>query len=133
MAEIEKVIPLPRGWERILFVDDEPFIVDIGKGMSEHLGYTVVTRTSSIEALEAFKALPDKFDLVITDMTMPKMTGDELAKELMRIKPNIPIIIYTGFSEKITEEKTRAMGIRRLIMKPIVQREMAKAIREALD
>jgi len=133
VAETEKMIPLPRGREPILFVDDEPFIVDIGKGMLEHLGYTVVTRTSSTEALEAFKAQPDKFNLVITDMTMPKMTGDELAKELMRIKPNIPIIICTGFSEKITEEKARAMGIRRLIMKPIVQREMAKAIREALD
>ncbi len=133
VAKPEKITPLPMGKEQILFVDDEPFIVDIGKGMLEHLGYTVVTRTSSIEALEAFKAQPNKFDLVITDMTMPKMTGDELAKELMRIKPNSPIIICTGFSEKITEEKARAMGIRRLIMKPIVQREMAKAIREALD
>jgi PAS domain S-box-containing protein len=96
VAETEKMIPLPRGRERILFVDDEPFIVEIGKGMLEHLGYQVTTRTSSIEALEAFRAQPAKFDLVITDMTMPKMTGDKLAKELMRIMPNLPIILCTG-------------------------------------
>jgi len=132
VAETEEMMPIPMGKERILFVDDEPAIVDIGKGMLEHLGYTVVTRTSSIEALEAFKAMPDKFDLVITDMTMPKMTGDELAKELMKIRTDIPIIVCTGFSERINEEKAKAMGIRAFVMKPIVQREMAKAIREAM-
>jgi len=133
VVEPEEIIPLPTGKERILFIDDEPFIVDIGKGMLEHLGYTVVTRTSPIEALEAFKAQPDKFDLVITDMTMPKMTGDELAKELMAIRPDIPIILCTGFSELINEEKAKAMGIRAFVMKPVVQREMANAVRKALD
>ncbi len=132
-AEIEEMGPIPTGNEQILLVDDEPAIVDIGKGMLENLGYTVETRTSPIEALEAFKAKPDKFDLVITDMTMPKMTGDELAKKLMGIRPDIPIILCTGFSERINEEKAKAMGIRKLVMKPIVQREMANAVRKALD
>jgi len=101
--------------------------------MLESLGYTVVTRTSSIEALELFRAQPDKFDLVITDMTIPNMTGDELAKELMGIRPDLPIILCTGFSELINEHKAKAMGIRAFVMKPIVQREMAKAVRKALD
>jgi signal transduction histidine kinase len=133
VAETEEVGALPRGNERILFVDDEPAIVDIGKGMLAHLGYRVETRTSSIEALEAFRAQPEKFDLVITDMTMPNMTGDELARELMVIRSDLPIIICTGFSGKISEEKAKAMGIRKLVMKPIVMSEMAKAVREALD
>ena len=133
VAETEEVGALPRGNERILFVDDEPAIVDIGKGMLGHLGYRVETRTSSIEALEAFRAQPEKFDLVITDMTMPNMTGDELARELMVIRSDLPIIICTGFSGKISEEKAKAMGIRKLVMKPIVMSEMAKAVREALD
>ena len=133
VVEPEEIVPLPIGKERILFVDDEPAIVDIGKGMLENLGYTVATRTSPIEALEAFKAQPGKFDLVITDMTMPKMTGDELAKELMRIRPDLPILLCTGFSELINERKSKAMGIRAFVMKPVVQREMAEAVREALD
>jgi len=101
--------------------------------MLESLGYKVEVRTSPIEALEAFKAQPDKFDLVITDMTMPNMTGDELAKELMSIRPDIPIILCTGFSERINKEKAKEMGIQKLIMKPIVQRELAEAVRKALD
>ena len=133
VAETEEMGPIPTGNERILFVDDEPAIVDIGKGMLEHLGYKVEVRTSPIEALEAFKAKPDKFDIVITDMTMPQMTGDELAKGLMAIRPDIPIILCTGFSERINEEKAKAMEIRRLVMKPIIQRELAEAVRKALD
>ena len=101
--------------------------------MLEHLGYKVEVRTSPIEALAAFKALSDKFDLIISDMTMPKMTGDELAKELMAIRPDIPIILCTGFSEHINEEKAKAIGIRKLVMKPFIMREMAEAIRQVLD
>jgi len=121
------------GKERILFIDDEPAIVDIAKGMLEHLGYKVQVRTSPIEALAAFKALSDKFDLIISDMTMPKMTGDELAKEFMAIRPDIPIILCTGFSEHINEEKAKAIGIRKFVMKPFVMREMAEAIRQVLE
>jgi len=124
---------IPTGKEQILFIDDEPAIVDIGKGMLEHLGYKVEVRTSPIEALAAFKALSDKFDLIISDMTMPKMTGDELAKELMAIRPDIPIILCTGFSEHINEEKAKAIGIRKFVMKPFIMREMAEAIRQVLD
>jgi PAS domain S-box-containing protein len=124
---------IPTGKEHILFIDDEPAIADIAKGMLEHLGYKVEVRTSPIEALAAFKVLSDKFDLIISDMTMPKMTGDVLAKELMAIRPGIPIILCTGFSEHINEEKAKAIGIRKLVMKPFIMREMAEAIRQALD
>ena len=128
----EGVLP-PEGTERILFVDDEQAMIEMGRRTLEHLGYEVVTSTSGIEALEAFRAQPDKFALVITDMTMPKMTGDEFATELMRIRPEIPIILCTGFSERITEEKAKRMGIRKFIMKPLVMRELAEAVREVLD
>jgi len=124
---------IPTGKENILFIDDEPAILDIGKGMLEHLGYKVEVRTSPIEALAAFTALSDKFDLIISDMTMPKMTGDELAKELMAIRPDIPIILCTGFSEHINEEQAKAIGIRKFVMKPFIMREMAEAIRQVLD
>jgi len=124
---------IPTGKEHILFIDDEPAILDIGKGMLERLGYKVEVRTSPIEALAAFKALSDKFDLIISDMTMPKMTGDELAKELMAIRPDIPIILCTGFSEHINEEQAKAIGIRKLVMKPFIMREMAEAVRQVLD
>ena len=124
---------IPTGKEYILLIDDEPAIVDIAKGMLEHLGYKVEARTSPIEALAAFKVLSGKFDLIISDMTMPKMTGDELARELMAIRPDIPIILCTGFSEHITEEKAKAIGIRKFVMKPFIMREMAEAIRQVLD
>ena len=124
---------IQKGKEHILFIDDEPAIVDIGKGMLEHLGYTVQVRTSPIEALSAFRALSDKFDLIISDMTMPKMTGDELAKELMAIRPDIPIILCTGFSEHMNEEKAKAIGVRKFVMKPFIMREMAEAVRQVLD
>ena len=125
--------PPPTGHERILFIDDEEDLVDIGQQMLGRLGYEVVTRTSSIEALELFRAKPDHFDLVLTDMTMPGLTGDSLAKELMKIRPDIPIILCTGFSEKITEQKAKDMGIRAYAMKPFVMRNMAKTIRKVLD
>ena len=124
---------LPTGTERILFVDDEPDIVDVGKRMLEKLGYEVTTRTSSIEALELFRQKPDHFKLIITDMTMPKMTGIELAEELINIRPNIPIIICTGFSEKITKENAKDKGIRAYIMKPLLKIELAKVVRQVLD
>ena len=114
-------------------MDDEEGIVEIGREILEYLGYEVVARTSSIEALELFRGQAERFDLVITDMTMPNMTGDKLAQELLKIRPDIPIILCTGFSEHITEEKAKAMGIQELAMKPIVMKELAKAMRRALD
>ncbi|MDP3028951.1 MAG: PAS domain S-box protein, partial [Deltaproteobacteria bacterium] len=131
--EAEAAASVPTGSERILFVDDEKVLVEMVKQMLESLGYRVVDRTSSIEALEAFRAQPDQFDLVITDQTMPNMTGETLARELLRIRPDIPIILCTGYSELITEEKAKAMGIRELLMKPVVRAEMARIIRHVLD
>jgi len=125
--------PLPTGNERILFVDDEEVIVDIGEKTLGPLGYDVVTKTSSVEALELFRADPDRFDLVITDMTMPKMTGDKFAQELMKVRPDIPIILCTGFSPKISKEKAKEIGIKAFAMKPLVRRDMANIVRKVLD
>jgi DNA-binding NtrC family response regulator len=126
--------PLPLGGhERVLFVDDEKAIVEIAQGIIERLGYEVEVRTSSIEAREMFRANPDRFDLVITDMTMPNMTGDKLAQEILSLRPEMPIILCTGFSEYISEERAQALGIREFVMKPLVMRDLATVIRRALD
>jgi len=129
----EHKIELLRGTERLLFVDDEKGAVDAIQPMLENLGYKVTARTSSIEALEVFRHKAYEFDLVITDMTMPNMTGKELAGELMSIRSDIPVILCTGFSEQIDEHKAQEMGISAFVMKPIVMREMAQTIRELLD
>ena len=131
--EIDIDAPISTGNERILFIDDELALVDIGKQMLEHFGYEVTSRTSSIEALELFRTKPDQFDLVITDMTMPNMTGDKLAKELMKIRSDIPIILCTGFSERVSEEKVKGMGIKDFAMKPVVIQDLAKTVRKVLD
>ncbi len=133
--EIEPVeaVAATQGNERILLVDDEKQIIDIEQQILERLGYKVTPKTDSEEALEEFAALPEKYDLVITDMTMPKMTGDQLARKLMDIKPDIPVILCTGFNETITEEKALAMGIDSFIMKPIVKDQLANTIRAVLD
>ena len=133
IPKAEVSAPLRTGNERILFVDDEKALVDMVIQMLERLGYKVIARTSSIDALEVFRAQPDKFDLVITDQTMPNMTGAELSKELMRIRPDIPIILCTGYSELITEDKAKSMGIREFVMKPLVARDLAQTIRKVLD
>jgi CheY-like chemotaxis protein len=125
--------PAPKGKERILLVDDEEQIVLMVRQMLEGLGYHVTARTSSVEALGAFRAKPEKFDLVITDQTMPNMTGAELAQKLMGIRADIPIILCTGFSEVITEDKSKAIGIREYVMKPVIRSEIAKTIRRVLD
>jgi len=136
----QKIVPedmlaeaLPTGSERILFIDDEKPLVDLGKGMLESLGYSVTIKTNSLEAMEAFRAEPDAFDLIITDVTMPAMTDIELAKELMAIRPDIPIILCTGFSELINEKQAKEMGIQEFVMKPFVIRKHAKTIRKVLE
>ena len=121
------------GSERILLIDDEEQILDIERRILERLGYTVTSITDSETALEEFNARPDAFDLVITDMTMPKITGDRLARHLMDIKPQIPVILCTGFNEAITEEKALSMGIDKFVMKPIVKDELAATVRTVLD
>lgn len=125
--------PLPTGSERVLFVDDEKPLADIGKEMLGRYGYRVTSRTSSVEALELFKAKPDHFDLLITDMTMPNMSGLELTREIININPNMPVILCTGFSEKITEKSAKAVGIKAFLMKPVAIDDLTRAVRKVLE
>jgi len=125
--------PLPTGNERILFVDDEQVIVYIGEKTLGQLGYDVVTKANGVDALELFRADPDRFDLVITDMTMPRMTGDQFARELIKLRPDIPIILCTGFNPKISKEQAGKIGIKAFVMKPLVRRDMANIVRKVLD
>lgn len=123
------------GSERILFVDDEPMIAALGKEMLERLGYRVVCTTSSIDALEIFRnqSLDAPFDLVITDLTMPDMTGVELAGEILRLQPEIPVVLCSGFGEAVTQEQAQRMGIRAYIMKPLAWEQLAELVRKVLD
>jgi PAS domain S-box-containing protein len=125
--------PLPTGDERILFIDDEEAITEIGAHVFESLGYAVTTEKSSVDALALFNSKPDDFDLVITDMTMPEMTGDKLAHEMLQTRPDIPIIICTGYSAQMTQEKAQDIGIRAFVMKPILKGEISRTIRNVLD
>ena len=125
--------PAAKGTERILLIDDEEVVGNMGKQMLESLGYEVTTRTDGLEALELFKCHPDRFDLVITDMTMPKVTGEDLAAKLMEVRPDIPVILCTGFSAKINKQRAMALGIRAFVYKPVLRRQMATAIRQVLD
>jgi PAS domain S-box-containing protein len=131
--EREDSSPIVGGREHILFVDDEANLVELGMELLTSLGYDVTGRTSSLEALELFRAKPDRFNLVITDMTMPNMTGVDLAREMMFIRPDLPIILCTGFSELISMEKATSIGIRRFITKPLLIKSLAMAIREVID
>jgi CheY-like chemotaxis protein len=124
---------LQSGRERILFVDDEPPLVEIGRDMLQHLGYEVVTFSNSLDALNAFRAQPDHFDLVITDMTMPQMTGERLAQTLIEIRPDLPVILCTGYSERITEERAGSLGIKAFLLKPLSAHDLAKKVRDTLD
>jgi PAS domain S-box-containing protein len=126
----EKLSP---GNESILFVDDEESLADLGRLRLEKMGYRVTAVTRPAEALELFCANPDQFDLVITDMTMPQMTGDRLAKEILKIRYDMPIIICTGFHEKMTEEKSTEIGIKAFLLKPVSIKNLAKSVREVLD
>lgn len=132
-AEPESDEPIPTGNESILFIDDEPPLVEIGHDILKNLGYKIVTMTSSVEALNLFRATPHKFDLVITDMTMPDITGDKLAQKLIAVRNDIPIILCTGYSDLISEQKAKEMGICEFAMKPLASGELAKAIRKALN
>ncbi|MCJ7538650.1 MAG: response regulator, partial [Desulfobacterales bacterium] len=133
VVEAETVEKLPTGNERILFIDDEESMVYVGRNRLERLGYQVETKTSPVEALELFRANPDQFDLVITDMTMPQMTGDHLLEEVLKIRPDLPTIICSGFSEKIDEEKAKEIGIHQYIEKPFNRSDLAKLVRKVLD
>ncbi|MDA8125939.1 MAG: PAS domain S-box protein [Deltaproteobacteria bacterium] len=123
---------IPGGQGCILLVDDEELLASLGKEMLSFLGYEVTVRFSSLDALEAFRANPGRFDLVITDMTMPNMTGSELAKELLRIRPELPVIITSGFSERMNGEEAARIGVREFIMKPLSLARLARAVNGVL-
>ncbi len=133
MTEKEAIKQIPIGTEKILFVDDEDILADMGKDMLERLGYHVTVRKNSIDALETFQNQPDLFDLVITDQTMPGMTGVDLARRMLQIRPDIPIILCTGYSSIISEEKAKSIGIREFALKPLTKKDIAVLIRKALD
>ena len=121
------------GSERIIFVDDEESMVNLNRQRLERLGYDVKDTTNPEEALEWFKADPDQFDVIITDMTMPRMTGDRLAAEVLKIRQDMPVIICTGYSERMSAKKAEALGVRKYIEKPIDLRNLASSLREVLD
>jgi CheY-like chemotaxis protein len=124
---------LHTGSERILFVDDEKSLADLGREMLESLGYKVVAETNSLKALQTFRADPRGFALVITDMTMPNLRGDELAREVIAARPGMPVILCTGFSELINEKQARDMGICEFVMKPYSVADFAAIIRKVLS
>jgi signal transduction histidine kinase/ActR/RegA family two-component response regulator len=130
--EIPVEAPTRGRGERILLVDDEPLLARIGGATLERLGYRVSSYTDVREALEAFRADPDAFDLVITDQTMPQVTGETLARELLRLRPRLPIILCTGFSHTTTEDKARSLGIRALLMKPVSRQELCLTVQRLL-
>lgn len=125
--------PLPMGNECILLVDDEKTLIDLGQDLLQRLGYWVETRASSIDAIEAFRSNSRKYDLVISDMTMPKLTGDEMARQMKAIRPDIPIILCSGFSDRIHAQTMEAIGINALLMKPVVYADLAHTVRQTLD
>lgn len=124
---------IPTGTERILFVDDEEALVEVAESLLSSLGYKVSAFTGSLEALDFFKKNPGSIDLVVTDMTMPDLTGDLLAMEILKIRTDMPVIMYTGYSEYITEERARSLGIRKFILKPFEIEDLARSIRRELD
>ena len=125
--------PLPTGREHILFVDDEKSLSRLMSRVLADQGYTVTAMTGSNDALETFLAKPDEFDLLITDQAMPNMSGMELAQKIMKIRPDMPVILCTGFSNKVSERKIRELGIRELCCKPLTKKMLAKTIRKVLD
>ena len=121
------------GSEKILFVDDEESVVKLNHQLLERLGYQVQSTTKPLEALEWFKADPDQFDVIITDMTMPRLTGDRLAAEVLKIRPQMSVIICTGYSERMSTEKAEALGARKYLEKPIDLLNLASSLREVIE
>jgi CheY-like chemotaxis protein len=124
---------VPSGTERVLFVDDEELLAEMGRDMLEDLGYQMTVTTSSSEALALFRTDPGRFDLVITDVTMPEITGVELAREMRAVRADIPIIMCTGFSHLVDADAAKTAGVMAFTMKPLTKQEIAKTIRTVLD
>jgi CheY-like chemotaxis protein len=121
------------GKEHILFIDDEEMLAELGEAMLKRLGYHVTTRRNSLDALTTFQNQPDTFDLVITDQTMPGITGVDLARHILQIRPQMPIILCTGYSSQISEETAKAVGIKGFAFKPITKKDIGELIRTILD
>ncbi len=124
---------LPKGNETILFIDDEVGLTEIGRDLLERLGYNIVTKTDPVKALDLYRSDPSRFDLIITDMTMPHLTGDQLIKEILKIDSKMPVILCTGFSNKIDMEKAIKIGAQSYIEKPLDKNQLAYSVRKALD
>ncbi len=124
---------MPEGNGHILYVDDEKPIASLAQQILESLGYQVTVRFSSLDALDAYRSMPERFDLVITDMTMPNMTGASMAMEMLKIRPNLPIILTTGYSEIIDEDAARKIGVREFLMKPVSMPQLAQAVKQCLS
>ena len=121
------------GVERILLIDDEEPVIILMAQMLEKLGYHVTALKDSIEASEIFRSQPDKFDLIITDQSMPNLSGDQLATQIKDIRADIPIALCSGFSDTLTRERAKQSGIDYFIMKPVIKRELAETLRQILD
>ena len=124
---------LPVGTETILLVDDEPSLVKMVSQMLEKQGYSVVGKTNSTGALKTFEQEPDNFDLVISDMAMPEMPGDKLVVDLLKIRPDVPIILCTGHSDRIDEQRSKDLGVADYSMKPYERKDLIKRVRKVLD
>ncbi len=133
LPETTRTEGLPKGNERILYIDDEELLAEMGKIMLERLGYHVTVRRSSLEALATFRNAPNDFDLVITDQTMPNMIGSDLARRMLQIRPDIPIILCTGYSNRINETEAKAIGIKEFAIKPLTIGKTSELIRKILN
>ena len=133
VREVTEQEKLPKGKERILFVDDEEALVSLGQKILESLGYEVTIATSGVDALGLFRSDPQAFDLIFTDQTMPSITGMQLSEQILKVRPDIPIILCTGFSSATSDETARAVGIKKFIMKPLTKRALALTVRKVLD
>ncbi len=131
-ASTEETEDILTGKERILLVDDEDMLVEMGQSMLERLGYEVTIRTSSLEALTLFQNQPDQFDVIITDQTMPGMTGVDLARRMLQMRPGLPIILCTGYSNLVNEELAKSYGIKGFVMKPMTKRDISAMLRKVL-
>jgi CheY-like chemotaxis protein len=130
--EIREIKNLHSGNERILLIDDEEMLAELGMEMLEDLGYKVTIQLDSVKALKVFNENPDNFDLVITDQTMPELTGSELAKKILQIRPDIPVILCTGYSNLIDEETAKELGIQAFLQKPLTQEVLADTVKGLL-
>ncbi len=125
--------PLPTGFEKVLFVDDERALVELGRLMLSRLGYEVAARTDAGEALKLLESEPDRFDMLITDQTMPRLTGMDLAREAWRVRPGLPVLLCTGYSDSVSPETALEKGFAAFLYKPLELRELARTVREVLD